>query len=152
MNTLQDKHLIKSSAANLLKDQFSVLTLEMFQNELKKCKREKKGYRYHEEVKEFALTVHFYSPRAYSYLRTIFSLPHPSSIRNWTSSVNCEPGFHQDVQKHLSEQLETTPTMIDCTLMMDAMAIRKQVLYDAKNRKYSRFVDNGQIIAENTEN
>ena len=152
VNTLQDKHLIKSSAANLLKDQFSGLTLEMFQNELKNCKREKKGYRYHKEVKKFALTVHFYSPRAYSYLRTIFSLPHPSSIRNWTSSVNCEPGFHQDVLKHLSEQLETTPTMIDCTLMMDAMEIRKQVLYDAKNRKYSGFVDYGQIIAENSEN
>ena len=99
----------------------------MFQNELKNCSREQKGDRYHEDVKKFVLIVHFYSPRAYSYLRTIFSLPHPSSIRIVTSFFNFEPGFHQDLLKHLSVQLETTPKMIDCTLMMDTMANRKLV-------------------------
>ena len=119
-----------------------------------KCKMPKRkcrGYRYSEEVKKVALTVHFYSPKAYSYIRKIFSLPHQSSIRNWISSVNCEPGFHADVLQNLLEQLRKRPEMSDCALMMDGMAVRKQVLYDTKNMKYSGFVVCGGIVAESSE-
>ena len=31
-------------------------------------------------VKKFALTLHFYSPRAYDYVKTLFVLPHSSSL------------------------------------------------------------------------
>ena len=128
--------MLKEAPAELLKDQFSGLTLEMLKNEMQNAKRKCRGHCYTEEVKKFALTVHFYSPKAYSYMRKIFSLPHRSSIRNWVSSVNCEPGFHGNVLQNLSEQLQKRPEMSDCTLMMDGMAVRKQVLYDTKNMKY----------------
>ncbi len=41
--------------------------------------------------------------------------------------------------------------MTDCTLMVDGMAIQKQVLYDHKNAKYSGFVDYGGIVPERSE-
>ena len=81
----------------------------------------------------------------------MFNLPHPSSIRNWTSSVNCEPVFHREVLSNLAQQMSKDPSMTDCTLMVDGMAIRKQVLYDHKNAKYSGFVDYFGIAPERSE-
>ena len=151
IDNLKRNQLLKEAPAELLKDQFSGLTLEMLKNEMQNAKRKCRGHRYTEEVKNFALTVHFYSPKAYSYMRKLFSLPHQSSIRNWISSVDCEPGFHADVLQNLSEQLQKRPEMSDCALMMDGMVVRKQVLYDTKNMKYSGFVDCGGIFAESSE-
>lgn len=39
------------------------------------------------EIKEFALTLQFYSSKAYNYVRRTFglALPHPSTIRKWSS-------------------------------------------------------------------
>ena len=107
--------------------------------------------RYNEELKKFALTVNFYSHKAYSFLRKIFKLPHPSSIKQWTASVNCEPGFLSEVFRDLEKQNESKPDMVDCALLIDAMAIRKQVIYDQARSNYSGFVDYGNLIPENTE-
>ena len=49
------------------------------------------------------MTIHFYSPSAYDYLRSVFSLPHPSSLGIWTNSIKCEPVFFPDVFNRLSE-------------------------------------------------
>lgn len=38
-------------------------------NLIKNAKTESKGKRYDEEVKKFAATMYFYSPKAYAYLR-----------------------------------------------------------------------------------
>jgi len=46
------------------------------------AKRKCRGHYYTEKVKKIALTVHFYSQKAYSYIHKIFSLPHQSSIRH----------------------------------------------------------------------
>ena len=40
-----------------------------------------------EEIRKFAITLHFYSPRAYDY---------PSVIRSWYHVLNGEPGFTQE--------------------------------------------------------
>jgi len=47
------------------------------------------------ELRTFGLTLHFYSPAAYSYVREIFNntLPHPSTIRKWYSTIDGTPGF-----------------------------------------------------------
>ena len=106
IDSLKRNQLLKQTSAELLRDQFSGLTLDMLKNEMQKAERKCRGYRYTEEVTQFSLTVHFYSPKSYSYIRKILSFPHQSSIRNWISSVNCEPGFHADVLQTLSEQLQ----------------------------------------------
>lgn len=76
-------------------------------------------------------------------------LPHQKSIRNWTSSVDGEPGF-------LKEVLDSLGTLdhIDkhCNLTFDAMSIKKQVLWSVKEGKFIGFCDLGnELDLEGTE-
>lgn len=47
------------------------------------------------EVKKFALTLNYYSPCGYNYVRKEFknNLPHPRTLSNWYSKIDGEPGF-----------------------------------------------------------
>ncbi|KAL4125761.1 hypothetical protein QTP88_010001 [Uroleucon formosanum] len=49
-------------------------------------------------LRKFAMTLHFYSPSAYSYVRTIFSkaLPDVSTIRKWYSKLDGLPGMTKE--------------------------------------------------------
>ena len=58
----------------------SDLPVDLFKRELNQ---------YTEEQKKFATTVHFYSPRAYAYLREHMHLPHPSTIRRYDRKATC---------------------------------------------------------------
>ena len=109
------------------------------------------GRRYTDDIKEFSLTLYFYSPKAYEYVRSIIPLPNPSLIQKWSSSVDCEPGFLQEAFQSLQSEVDKTPSKRDCCLIVDAMAIRKQTLWDQKNQKYSGFVNYGPIIPEDPE-
>ncbi len=63
-------------------------------------KRQKSRHtKYHPALKSFALTLQFYSAKAYNYVRETFDLglPHPSTIRRWYSSNGGDPGFSEDV-------------------------------------------------------
>ena len=151
IDTMKNRSMLSFSAADLLKDQFSGISSEILMNEIRNLSATPKWMRYSEELKKFALTVNFYSHKAYSFLRKIYKLPHPSSIKQWTASVNCEPGFLSEVFRDLEKQSESKPDMVDCALLIDAMAIRKQVIYDQARSKYSGFVDYGNLIPENTE-
>lgn len=46
-------------------------------------------------LRSFAITLHFYSPRAYNYVRKKMNmaLPAPSVLRSWYNSIDGEPGF-----------------------------------------------------------
>ena len=48
ITSMKEKNLLNSSPAELLKDQFSGLTLDMFESELKNTKRKAKGRCYNE--------------------------------------------------------------------------------------------------------
>lgn len=71
------------------------------------------------------------------------SLPHVSAIRNWTSSVNGEPGFLKEVLACL-EQLPNDYK--DCNLVLDGMAIKKQIIWDKKANKFVGFSDYGSQL------
>ena len=79
---------------------FDGIQLALFQNVMKNSRRASRGRRYSDEVKEFAVTLQFYSAKAYDYVRKILSLSHSSLIQKWAQSINCEPGF-------LTEAFET---------------------------------------------
>ena len=97
ISDLKAKNLIDDDIANILDENFSGLTGAIIQNQFKNKGRDPRGRRHNDEVKKFALTLHFYSPRAYDYLRKVFDFPHPKSLYVWTSSVDCEPGLFLDV-------------------------------------------------------
>ena len=109
------------------------------------------GRRYTDDIKEFSLTLYFYSPKAYEYLRSIIPLPNPSLIRKWSSSVDCEPGFLQEAFQSLQSEAGKTELKKDCCLIIDAMSIRKQTLWDPKKEQYSGFVNYGPVPPEDPE-
>ncbi|KAL4089536.1 hypothetical protein QTP88_024556 [Uroleucon formosanum] len=49
----------------------------------------------------FATTIYFYSPKAYSYIRSSISLPSPSAIRNWISNIETNIDFLKNVLKEI---------------------------------------------------
>ncbi|EFN79063.1 hypothetical protein EAI_03846 [Harpegnathos saltator] len=65
------KNLLEREGSDIITKNFSGHIGEIFQNEWKNANRNKKGYRYSDEIKKFAVTLHFYSPKAYNYCREI---------------------------------------------------------------------------------
>ena len=104
------------------------------------------GYRHNDEVKKFALTLHLYSLRAYEYVRSIFCLPHARSLLNWSSSVKCEPVFFEDVFLHLRNLVLDDAKNAECSLIFDAMTIKKGVILNKSKGCYEGFVDLGENI------
>lgn len=53
------------------------------------------------ELRTFAVTLHFYSPPAYNYVRDSFNkiLPHPSTIPKWYTTVDGTAGFTDECLK-----------------------------------------------------
>ena len=74
-------------------------------------------------------------------MRSIVPLPHPSLVRKWSSSFKCELGFIDEAFTSISDKVTSSPNDKDCCLIIDAMSIRKQNLWDPEKDQYSGFVD-----------
>lgn len=68
---------------------------ELYCRQYKKSLKKKLPKKYSDELKVFALTLHYYSPAAYKYVRRTFNtcLPHTRTISRWYQSINGLPGF-----------------------------------------------------------
>lgn len=67
-------------------------------------------------------------------------LPHSSSLRYWTSTVDINPGF---LSKVLEELKKLSCEDKDCCLIFDAMSIRKQLCWSEVDHKYVGYCDYG---------
>ena len=62
---------------------------------------------YPEELKQFAVTLQFFSTKAYEFVRKTFlkALPHVATVRKWFSRIGGGPGFSEEalelLQKHV---------------------------------------------------
>ena len=113
------KQLSKEQSQSLLSN-FGHMTRDTFLNEQKNANKSTTST-YADTIKQFATTLHFYSPRAYKFVRRSLHLPCPSTIRFWAAAINCEPGFLKNVIQHLQNSLEEDDK--DCFLLVDEMAI-----------------------------
>ena len=130
---------------------FDGLNLSLFNNAMKNNKAPPGGRRYSDEIKKFAVTIQYYSPKAHNFLRSIIPLPAPSLIKRWARLVDCEPGFITEALDILKSEILDQPEKKDCCLVFDAMAIRKQTLWDAKQDEFVAFVNcRAQIEAPET--
>ena len=68
-------------------------------------------------------------------------MPHPSTIRKWASSKNCQPGFLSQVFATLKTTV--TPNHKDVVLMLDSIAIKKAYHYDTGSKSYSSSISYG---------
>ena len=85
--------------------------------------------------------------KAYKYVRSIVPLPNPSLIKKWSASFKCDPGFIEDAFTSLSNEITASHNSRDCCLVIDAMSIRKQTLWNPEEDKYSGFTDLGDTIS-----
>lgn len=95
--------------------------------------------KYSPTVRQFALSLHFCSAKAYEYVRSQFNtvLPHPRTLSKWYRHVNAEPGFTEESLKALTLKVKHSPHTIFAALIMDEMSIRQHLEYDG-NQYYGR--------------
>lgn len=92
---------------------------EFFENILKYFKTKSHPKKYSPEMRQFALTLHYYSPTAYCFVRDVFinCLPSTSTIKSWYCSINGEPGCSNDALLAIQNlQFETPYSIVGCVL------------------------------------
>lgn len=100
--------------------------------------------KYSDENKKFATRLYMYSVKAYEYLRSLFTLPCPRTIRRWLGNMNGEPGIFQQAIEYLERKChENEYQYKECVLMLDGMSIKKNLEWDCVNNCYFGLVDVG---------
>lgn len=104
---------------------------------------------YSPKFRSFALTLHFYSPKAYNYLRTVFGhhLPAPSTIRGWYRSVDGSPGISGDALnelKILASDANSKGDIILAASMMDEITLHQSYQWSDNTNEIMGEVDLGQ--------
>ena len=124
IDSLQDENMISTNCAEVLQATFSVVPNELMQRMLNGTNN--KGKAYCDELNAFAMTLQFYSTKAYNFVRETFNLalPHPRCIRSWYSGINGAPGFTKCAFDALAAQVRTDTENgchTVCSLMLDEM-------------------------------
>lgn len=104
---------------------------------------------YSEDVRSFCLTLHYYSPRAYNYVRSKFEnhLPSRCTMRNWYSSINAAPGFTTeafDLLRKKANEYKSKGLKLYVSLIFDEMAIRRHLQWNHNKLKFDGFIDMGR--------
>lgn len=104
--------------------------------------------KYSEEIRKFALTLHFLSPKAYNFVRNTYNtyLPHTRTLCKWYEHIDCETGFTKEAFDLLKQKVADSPHPVVCSLIFDEMAIRKSLTWDPKAQKCYGRVDYGHNL------
>ena len=114
------------------------------------------GRRSTDEIKQFTVTINFYSPKICNFLKHYLYLSHPLSIKQWISSVDASPGFLSEVFEDSRIKIQGKPGRSDCALLADGMVIRKEIICYIINNlpicqgRYVAFVHYDNIAPENS--
>lgn len=102
--------------------------------------------KYSPELRAFALSLAFFSPRTYELVRTTFnkSLPHLRTISKWYTSVDGSPGFTNESLLALKSKTVENKNPLFCNLVMDEISIRKRIEWDGT--RFTGFIDVGGHI------
>ena len=132
---LKKKQLIADHKHILLTENFGAVAEDLFKDQSVNARKLTTSAHWYSEVtKQFAMTLHYYSPKAYEFVRKILKLPHSSSIKHRAASVDCEPGYLTNVIQAIGKLAERKVWMKDVVLIVDAMSIHKMTMYDKKQK------------------
>ena len=140
MQQLKDQKLLTDEGEQLLH------TYKNVPSQLFAGKAGGSGGQYSDEQRHFAITMHYYSPAAYEFLRkTIPSMPGPRTIRGWLAQYNGQPGLQQQVFDTIATHAAGPQgwSYKLCSLHMDEMDIKKKLDYDQRTGKIHGFTDIG---------
>ena len=147
---LRNKNFVSDECACILENTFSGVPQEIMKRLVQQKKRKNPGA-YPPELRSFALTLKFYSTKAYNFVRKSFDLglPHTSVIRSWYSCIEGEPGFTKATFSAMSAKVSASKKNgqdVLCSLMHDEMTIRKHVEWNGK--RFRGFVDLGTGLSD----
>lgn len=115
----------------------------------------KKGIPYSEVIRMFCFKLHFFSPKAYDFVRSQFNdnLPHASTIQAWyrNSNLDSDAGISQTSLQILikeAEKMKTNGQQLLCSLCFDEMAIRKHKQWCNKSNRFIGTVSYGKNDSE----
>ena len=151
VENLQKQHLVNEQCVEMLEQTFSGVPKQLMERIVKHTGKNVTRKSYPSELRAFALTLQFYSTKAYNYVRQHFNLALPSlsAIRRWYQSVNGEPGFTQEALVALKARAEhASAKPLLCSLMIDEMAIRQHVEWNGS--KFRGCVDLGSGICDDS--
>lgn len=102
-------------------------------------------------MRAFCMSVHYLSPRAYSFLREKFGnhIPHPQTIRQWyrNSSLDASSGIGKHaldaLQAKGDEMVSKHKKQLVISLTFDEMNIQRNLLYCRATNKFIGLIDKG---------
>lgn len=105
--------------------------------------------KYSSNVRLFCFTLHFYSPKAYEYVRSTFNLNLPSirAIRYWYSTIDGSPGFTENAFNALQQKVDNLKSegkSMHVGLIYDEMAIRKHSQWDKAKKEFIGHINAGR--------
>ena len=154
VKSLQNNGLISENCAYVLEGTYLGVPEKLMKKAVRNKSKNISKSKYPEVLKAFAITLQFYSTKAYNYVRRTFhlALSHPSTIRRWYQSINGKPGFTQEAFHALFLKVQDAAKGNDaviCGLVIDEMAIRKHQEWDGD--KFIGFTDIGNGTSDNND-
>ncbi|KAK6174267.1 hypothetical protein SNE40_017579 [Patella caerulea] len=140
---LKQEKLISESCSRTLESTFTGIPLALMKRIVTQ-----KHVAYTKELRSFAMTLQFYSAKAYDYVRKTFdlALPHPSRIRKWYSLIHADPGFTESSFTALEAKVKAAAEnnkKVICSLAIDEMSVKKHVQWDGQ--KFRGYIDIGSL-------
>lgn len=145
LKDLQKRNLLTLQESDILKH-LDQGTKELIKREIRKRKKLPVSKKYKPALRQFALSLYFYSPKAYNYVRYKFynSLPHLKTVSRWYQSVHGEPGIITEALEAIKRRANSVSYKLVGTLVFDEIAIRQHV--DYYKGKMVGYVDCGAFI------
>lgn len=143
LKTAEERRLVDAEMKVKLQA-FSDIPTELFSRPTSK---------YTDEQKDFALTLHMYSAKAYDFVRESgVRLPDPRTLARWLSTINDKPGFSIPMLDSLADKSKQDPKQYeDCTLCLDGMSIKQAITFDQSTGTLTGFEDLGDGDEEGEE-
>lgn len=114
------------------------------------CNGRNGGDAYSAAVRSFCMSIHYYSPRTYEYLRNKFNkhLPHKSTLQAWlnNSNIDASSGICKnslDVVHERAKKMKEKGKQLICDLAFDECSIRNNIQYCQKTRSFIGYTTYG---------
>lgn len=115
----------------------------------------KGGGSYPPSVRAFCISLHSINPRAYNFVREKFgrNIPHPETIRQWfrNSNIDASSGIlhhSMDALERKAEQMNENGKQLVVALIMDEMAIKRNMTWCRATNKFIGLVDCGTVNSD----
>uniref|UniRef100_A0A1B6D0X2 THAP-type domain-containing protein n=2 Tax=Clastoptera arizonana TaxID=38151 RepID=A0A1B6D0X2_9HEMI len=104
-------------------------------------------------LRNFARTLHFYSPAAYQFARQSFEkcLPRLETLNKWEGSKDYKPGVNEDIIEYVSSIVNSEAArgkMLMFNVIFDEIDIDKLTKYYPTMQDLKAFVDLGGLLQE----